>query len=157
MTPDALMAAWLERQLPPEAADWLLTARERLRVGVSERDFNLAISLAPRRLGKADLVLGRDDLAAADAARRGWDPRGWTVDQAGRLVLTALAAWIGVALALLRRRRPGDIPRAVVSLIAGIALLDAMFLSVAGWQAAVPLALGCFAATLALQRWISGT
>ncbi|CAA9271792.1 MAG: Aromatic prenyltransferase 1, UbiA family [uncultured Acetobacteraceae bacterium] len=73
------------------------------------------------------------------------------------LVLAALAAWIGVALALLRRRRPGDIPRAVVSLIAGIALLDAMFLSVAGWPGAVPLALGCFAATLLLQRWVSGT
>jgi 4-hydroxybenzoate polyprenyltransferase len=73
------------------------------------------------------------------------------------LVLAALAAWIGAALALLRRRRPGDIPRAVVSLIAGIALLDAMFLAAAGWTGAVPLALGCFAATLAMQRWISGT
>lgn len=73
------------------------------------------------------------------------------------LVLLALTGWIGAALALLKRRRPGDIPRAVVSLIAGIALLDAMFLSVAGWPSAVPLALGCFAATLALQRWISGT
>lgn len=86
-TPEALMAAWLERQLPPEAADWLLSQRARLRAGVSERDFNLAVSWAPRRLGKADLALGPDDLAAADRARRGWDPRGWTVDQAGRLVL----------------------------------------------------------------------
>ena len=73
------------------------------------------------------------------------------------LALSALAAWIGVALELLRRRRPGDIPRAVVSLIAGIALLDAMFLAIAGWTGAVPLALGCFGATLAMQRWISGT
>ena len=73
------------------------------------------------------------------------------------LVLLALAGWIGVALALLLRRRPGDIPRAVVSLIAGIALLDAMFLAIAGWPGAVPLALGCFAATLTLQRWVSGT
>ena len=73
------------------------------------------------------------------------------------LVLLALAGWIGVALALLLRRRPGDIPRAVVSLIAGIALLDAMFLAIAGWPGAVPLALCCFAATLTLQRWVSGT
>ena len=86
--PAALMAAWLQRQLPAEASDWLLTWRGRLRAGgVTERDFNLAISLAPRRLGKADLALGPEDLAAADAARRGWDPQGWTVDQAGRLVL----------------------------------------------------------------------
>jgi hypothetical protein len=45
----------------------------------------------------------------------------------------------------------------VVSLIAGIALLDAMFLAIAGWPGAVPLAVACFAATLALQRRISGT
>ena len=75
----------------------------------------------------------------------------------GWLLLAALAAWIGMALWLLRRRRPGDIPRAIVSLIAGIALLDAMFLAVAGRPGAVPLACSCFAATLAMQRWISGT
>ena len=99
MTPDALMAAWLERQLPPEAADWVLTQRERLRAGVSERDFNLAVSWTPRRLGKADLALGPDDLAAAGAARRGWDPRGWTVDQAGRLVLLLADGLDGPAFA----------------------------------------------------------
>lgn len=75
----------------------------------------------------------------------------------GQLVLLALAGWIGVALWLLRRRRPGDIPRAVVSLIAGISLVDALFLAVAGWPGAVVAALACFAATLTLQRWISGT
>jgi 4-hydroxybenzoate polyprenyltransferase len=32
----------------------------------------------------------------------------------------------------LRRRKPGDVPRAVISLIAGIALLDAILLSGAG-------------------------
>ncbi len=75
----------------------------------------------------------------------------------GQLVLLALAGWIGVALWLLRRRRPGDIPRAVVSLIAGISLVDALFLAVAGWPGAVVVAFACFAATLTLQRWISGT
>ena len=68
-----------------------------------------------------------------------------------------LAAWTGAALWLLRRRRPGDVPRAVVSLIAGISLLDALFLAIAGRPMATLLALACFAATLAMQRWISGT
>jgi hypothetical protein len=100
MAPDVLMAAWLERQLQPEAADWFLAQRERLRAGgVSERDFNLAISWTPRRLGKADLALGPEDLAAADAARRGWDPRGWTVDQAGRLALLLADGMAGAAFA----------------------------------------------------------
>ena len=87
MTPDNLLTAWLLRQLPPDAAAWLAAQRDRLRTGVSERDFNLAFSLAPRRLGKADLLLGPEDLAAAHRARPGWDPRGWSADQAGRLVL----------------------------------------------------------------------
>ncbi len=75
----------------------------------------------------------------------------------GLFVLAALAGLIGVALWLLRRRQSGDIPRAVVSLIAGISLVDALFLAVAGWPGAAVLALGCFATTLVLQRWISGT
>ena len=76
---------------------------------------------------------------------------------AGQVVLVALAGWIGVALWLLRRRGPGDIPRAVVSLIAGISLVDALFLAIDGWPGAAVLAFGCFATTLVLQRWISGT
>ena len=87
MTPDNLMTAWLLRQLPPDAAAWLTVQRDRLRTGMSERDFNLAFSLAPRRLGKADLLLKPEDLAAAHRVRPGWDPRGWSADQAGRLVL----------------------------------------------------------------------
>ena len=112
-TPEALMAAWLERQLPPRAADWFLTQRERLRAGgVSERDFNLAVSLVPRRLGKADLLLGPEDLSAAGAARPGWDPRGWTVDQAGRLVLLLAEGATGPAFAARRPPRPSPPGRA---------------------------------------------
>jgi hypothetical protein len=87
LMPENLMTGWLLRQLPPADAAWLCTQRDRLRAGASERDFNLAFSLAPRRLGKADLALGPEDLAAAHQARPGWDPRGWSVDQVGRLVL----------------------------------------------------------------------
>ena len=76
---------------------------------------------------------------------------------AGLCVVAALAGGVGVALWLLRRRGPGDIPRAVVSLIAGISLVDALFLAVDGWPGAAALAIACFAATLLLQRWISGT
>jgi 4-hydroxybenzoate polyprenyltransferase len=72
-------------------------------------------------------------------------------------LLLALLAWIAAALWLLWRRAPGDIPRAVVGLIAGIALLDALFLAGQGQAAAALLAVLCFAATLALQRWVSGT
>ena len=72
-------------------------------------------------------------------------------------LLVALAALILVALYLLKRRTKGDVPRAVVSLIAGIALLDALFLAMTGAVAASILALFCFGLTLVLQRWVSGT
>lgn len=98
MTPERLMILWLQRQLPASAADWLLEQRGRLRAGAAERDLNLAISLAPRRLGKADLALEPEDLVAAAQARPGWDPRGWSVDQAGRLVLLLAQEGAGPAL-----------------------------------------------------------
>ena len=73
------------------------------------------------------------------------------------LPLVLLSAWGLYALRLLRRRQPGDVPRAVVSLIAGISLLDAMLLAGSGHVLFACLAGMAFAVTLALQRWISGT
>ncbi|MGH6815333.1 MAG: UbiA family prenyltransferase [Hyphomicrobiaceae bacterium] len=75
----------------------------------------------------------------------------------GGLLLLALAAWVLTALFFLKRRAKGDVPRAVVGLIAGIALLDALFLAYADALAAAGLAAVCFLSTLALQRWVSGT
>lgn len=72
-------------------------------------------------------------------------------------VLTILVAWILLALHFLKRRSKGDVPRAVVSLIAGISIVDALFLAIAGASAAALLAGLCFLMTLALQRWVSGT
>jgi hypothetical protein len=81
----------------------------------------------------------------------------WNGTLASISLLVALVAWILVALYLLKRRDKGDVPRAVVSLIAGIALLDALFLAMTGAVAASMLALLFFGLTLALQRWVSGT
>ncbi|HEX5079387.1 MAG TPA: UbiA family prenyltransferase [Geminicoccaceae bacterium] len=67
------------------------------------------------------------------------------------------AIWVGVALWLLLRRRPGDVPRAVVSLIAGIALLDAVLIAAAGAPGIAWLAVAGFVLTLALQRLVPGT
>jgi hypothetical protein len=65
--------------------------------------------------------------------------------------------WMLVALWFLRRRRKGDIPRAVVSLIAGISLLDALLIAGAGSLALAGLALAGFGVTLVFQRYIAGT
>ena len=71
--------------------------------------------------------------------------------------LLPLAAWMGLALWLIRRRNPGDIPRAVVSLIAGISLFDAMLIAGTGNLGLAGLALLGFFVTLGLQRYVAGT
>jgi UbiA prenyltransferase family len=73
------------------------------------------------------------------------------------LAVGAFAALISAAFYLLRRRMKGDVPRAIVSLIAGISLVDALYLAAAASGIAAAIALICFAATLAMQRWVTGT
>lgn len=76
------------------------------------------------------------------------------------LAVLPLLLYAGVlvfALRLLRRRARGDVPRAVIMLIAGMSVLDAIVLAGGGHWAAAMLALTAFALTLALQRWVSGT
>lgn len=71
-----------------------------------------------------------------------------------------LALYVGVlwfALSLLRRRARGDVPRAVVMLIAGMSVLDGVVLAGGGHMLAALLAVVGFALTLALQRWVAGT
>lgn len=65
--------------------------------------------------------------------------------------------WMLVALWFLRRRAKGDIPRAVVSLIAGISLLDGLLIAAAGSPSLAVVALGGFGVTLFFQRYVSGT
>ncbi len=64
---------------------------------------------------------------------------------------------IVAALWLVRRRQPGDIPRAVVTLIAGMSLLDAILISGVGEPGLALVAVLGFALTLGLQRLVSGT
>jgi 4-hydroxybenzoate polyprenyltransferase len=69
----------------------------------------------------------------------------------------AFALWVGVALWFLWRRRPGNVPRAVVSLLAGISLLDAVLIAGAGAASIAWLAVLGFLLTLILQRFVPGT
>jgi len=73
------------------------------------------------------------------------------------LPLLLFIGWVLYALWLLRRRAKGDVPRAVVSLIAGIALLDSVILAGHGAPLLAGLAVVAFVLTLSLQRWVSGT
>jgi hypothetical protein len=77
--------------------------------------------------------------------------------------MLALLAWagllvvVGIALRLLFRRSKGDVPRAVVTMIAGISLYDAVLIAGLGYSGLALLAVAGFALTLVLQRVVSGT
>lgn len=68
-----------------------------------------------------------------------------------------LGAAVIVAVRFLMRRAPGDIPRAVMTLIAATSLLDAMLIAGQGWTGLAAVALLGFALTLFLQRYVRGT
>lgn len=68
-----------------------------------------------------------------------------------------LTAWVLFALSFLKRRRPGDVPRAVGHLLAGICLWDALVIAHAGQPVLAAAALGLFALTLLLQRFVAPT
>ena len=92
--PAELLRGWLERQLPSASFDWLEGENAKLSHG-RRRDLDVVFGLVPRKLGRADLELRAADLAAAGEARAGWDPRGWSVDQAARVLV--LLQWARAA------------------------------------------------------------
>ncbi len=65
--------------------------------------------------------------------------------------------WVLYSLSFLRRRRPGDVPRAVGSLLAGICMWDALVLAAAGQAQIAALAIVLFGLTLLLQRYVAPT
>ena len=69
----------------------------------------------------------------------------------------ALAAAVAASLRFVVRRGPGDIPRAVMTLIAAISLLDALLIAGQGLFGLAALAALGFALTLFLQRYVRGT
>lgn len=75
----------------------------------------------------------------------------------GLLIWAGLLVVVLIALRLLFRRNKGDVPRAVVTMIAGISLYDAVLISGLGHSVLAVLAVAGFALTLVLQRAVSGT
>lgn len=87
MNPAAIkdfLRSLLDRQLSPQGNTWLQKQLANMKSG---KEFYLAFSMAPRFTGKGTLALSPADLQQAQALRPGFQPRGWTVDQAARTVL----------------------------------------------------------------------
>ena len=81
-----LLLRWVRRDGDAGGRDWLDTALRKTAAG-DERAALLAFGMAPRKTGRRALDLTDEDRHAADAARTGWRPAGWTVDQAARTLL----------------------------------------------------------------------
>jgi len=85
--PPALLLEWLRRQAAPDAVAWLDGQLQAVGEGPGSQKLFIAIGLASRRFAKAELALAAPDLAAAGKARPGWDPRGWSLADAARILL----------------------------------------------------------------------
>jgi 4-hydroxybenzoate polyprenyltransferase len=79
------------------------------------------------------------------------------VEPVSALLLGMLMLWVLRCVGLLRTRKPGAIPKAVVSLIAGISLLDAFLIARTGAATTALIAALGFPLTLFLQRYVKGT
>ncbi|MCF4129921.1 EboA domain-containing protein [Methylobacterium sp. SyP6R] len=85
----ALIEGWLARAVAPPGLAWY---RETVaRIGTPDRPCDDALrqglAWVPRRLGRSELPLGPEDVAAAQALRPGFFPDGLGIDQAGRIGL----------------------------------------------------------------------
>lgn len=83
----ALLRQWLARALAPDAMQWLDGEIAHQRAGVDERRLGIALGLAGRKLGREQLKLSAEDIAAAQQVRRGWQPQSWSAVQAARVAL----------------------------------------------------------------------
>jgi hypothetical protein len=88
MNPDTekirrLIERWLAMRLDPAAATWVREKQSAIALG-DKKGLYLAFGMTPRKVGKSDLQLTADELSHANSIRPGWNPRGWSVDQATR-------------------------------------------------------------------------
>jgi hypothetical protein len=85
----ALADRWISERTDPSGVAWFRGAIKNVADAPSERPLSVAIGLAPRRLGKADLALPAADLARAEHLRPGLDLGDWSIDQLARVALMA--------------------------------------------------------------------
>ena len=74
-----------------------------------------------------------------------------------RMLLAGFGMWVNRSVDHAKRGTPKDTKTAVVSLIAGISLLDALLIARAGHPMLAVAGVGAFLLTLALQRRVAGT
>lgn len=77
----------LARASTPQGLAWL---EKQITDAHTESKFFMAFSLAPRFVGKKPLAITAEEVARANEIRPGFNPQGWTADQAARTILVLL-------------------------------------------------------------------
>lgn len=78
---------WLSRTLAPETLTWLGAEIDHQRRSVDDRRLAIAIGLVRRKVGRLDLSLTADDVAAAQHVRSRWQPGTWSTDETARVAI----------------------------------------------------------------------
>jgi hypothetical protein len=110
----ALLAAWIEPRLTLEQRTRLEAQTKRIKDAPSGPALAMAIGLAPRKLGKADLALSQAEIETGTTLRPGLDAAGWSVDQAARMLFMLVsfdggeAAFAGLLDRLLANSEVGE-------------------------------------------------
>lgn len=81
-----LVREWIVARVDSVALAWLDERASMIQTGDRKTLF-LGFGMVPRKVGKADVTLSDAELAQAEAARLGWNPRGWSLDQLARTFL----------------------------------------------------------------------
>lgn len=83
---------WLANRLTPDLYSWLYERLNMISDASSSRDLYITLGLIPRKLGRDDLQLSRQELSSAQRdCGRLWNPSQWSMDTAARcLVICAL-------------------------------------------------------------------
>ena len=85
----ALADEWISERTGERGAAWFRGAIGDVANATNDRPLSVAIGLAPRRLGKADLSLPMTDLVRAETLRPGLDLSDWSIDQLAHVALMA--------------------------------------------------------------------
>ena len=75
-----LIRSWIVPRVDAAALNWIDDRAAAVAAG-DKKSLFLAFGLVPRKVGKADLSLTELERDAAESARPGWKPGGWSVDQ----------------------------------------------------------------------------
>jgi len=82
-----MLRGWFSRALTPDAMTWLAAEIDRQRDAIDERRLGIALGLAGRKIGRSDLALAAEDVAAAGRVRTNWRPDLWSADEAARVAI----------------------------------------------------------------------